>query len=85
MLCELMYRQNGDLANMLKSAQKKVPQSARLSAGGGGAKFISAMPKCLGHEFKWCFPNRVKFWYPSIYPRSLPLEIFSPYLGSEVP
>ena len=31
-----MYRQNGDLANLLKSARKKVPQSARLSAGGGG-------------------------------------------------
>ena len=34
MLCALMYRQNGDLANLLKSARKKVPQSARLSAGG---------------------------------------------------
>ena len=35
MLCALMYRQNGDLANLLKSARKKVPQSARLSAGEG--------------------------------------------------
>ena len=42
-LCALMYRQNGDLANWLKSAWKKVPQSARLSVcacvcvwGGGG-------------------------------------------------
>ena len=33
MLCALMYRQNGDLANLLKSVRKKVPQSARLSAG----------------------------------------------------
>ena len=32
MLCALMYRQNGDLANLLKSARKNVPQSARLSA-----------------------------------------------------
>ena len=35
-LCALMYRQNGDLANLLKSVRKKVPQSARLSAGGRG-------------------------------------------------
>ena len=49
MLCALMYRQNGDLANLLKSAGKKVPQSGRLSAGegGGGAIAIWAMPKCL--------------------------------------
>ena len=33
--CALIYRQNGDLENLLKSARKKVPQSARLSAGGG--------------------------------------------------
>ena len=46
MLCALMYRQNGDLANLLKLARKKVPQSARLSAGGGGAKAKRAMPKC---------------------------------------
>ena len=35
-----MYRQNGDLANLLKSARKKVPQSARLSAGGGGNRYL---------------------------------------------
>ena len=40
MLCALMYRQNGDLANLLKSARKKVPQSARLSAGGGGNGYL---------------------------------------------
>ena len=34
----------------------KVPQSARLSAGRGGAKAIRAMPKCLQHEFEWGFP-----------------------------
>ena len=33
MLCALMYRQNGDLANLLKSVRKKVPQSARLRGG----------------------------------------------------
>ena len=31
----LIYPQNGDLTKLLKSARKKVPQSARLSAGGG--------------------------------------------------
>ena len=48
MLCALMYSQNDDLANLLKSAGKKVPQSGRLSAGegGGGAIAIWAMPKC---------------------------------------
>ena len=35
MLCALMYRQNGDLANLLKSAQ-----SARFSAGGGGNRYL---------------------------------------------
>ena len=34
-LCTLMYRQNGDLANLLKLAPKKVPQSAQMSAGRG--------------------------------------------------
>ena len=29
-LCAIMYHQNGDLANLLKSAQKKSAQSARL-------------------------------------------------------
>ena len=37
--------------------EKKVPQSARLSAGGGGgAKAIRAMPKCPLHEFEEGFP-----------------------------
>ena len=31
----LIYPQNSDLTKSLKSARKKVPQSARLSAGGG--------------------------------------------------
>ena len=52
----LIYPQNGDLTKLLKSARKKVPQSARLSAG-GGAKAKRAMPKCPGHEFEWGFPK----------------------------
>ena len=54
----LIYPQNGDLKKLLKSARKKVPQSARLSAGGvgGGAKAKRAMPKCPRHEFEWGFP-----------------------------
>ena len=31
----LIYPQNGDLKKLLKSSRKKVPYSARLSAGGG--------------------------------------------------
>ena len=36
----LTYPQNGDLTKWLKSARKKVPQSARLSAGGGGNCYL---------------------------------------------
>ena len=36
-------------------ARKKVPQSARLSAGGGPIA-IWAMPKCRGRQTKWVFP-----------------------------
>ena len=43
----LIYPQNDDLTKSLKSARKKVPQSARLSAGGAVKKAIRAMPKCL--------------------------------------
>ena len=52
----LIYPQNGDLTKLLKSTRKKVPQSGRLSAG-GGAKAKRAMPKCPGHEFEWGFPK----------------------------
>ena len=52
----LIYPQNGDLTKLLKSARKKVPQSARLSAG-GGAKAKRAMPKCLRREFEEGFPK----------------------------
>ena len=59
MLCAHMYRQNSDLENLLKSARKKMPQSARLSVG-GVAKAKRAMPKCLRHEFEGGFPKLKK-------------------------
>ena len=40
----LIYPQNGDLTKLLKSARKKVPQSARLSAGGGVQKLFGQCP-----------------------------------------
>ena len=40
----LTYPQNGDLTKLLKSAQKKVPQSARLSAGGGMQSLFGQCP-----------------------------------------
>ena len=40
----LIYPQNGDLTKLLKSARKKVPKSARLSAGGGGQKLKGQCP-----------------------------------------
>ena len=40
----LIYPQSGDLTKSLKSARKKVPQSARLSAGGGGQKLKGQCP-----------------------------------------
>ena len=40
----LIYPQNGDLAKSLKSARKKVPQSVRLSAGGGGQSLFGQCP-----------------------------------------
>ena len=54
----LIYPQNGDLTKSLKSARKKVPQSARLSAGGGGKskKGNAQMPP---REFEEGFPNHI--------------------------
>ena len=40
----LIYPQNGDLTKLLKSARKKVPQSARLSADGGVQKLKGQCP-----------------------------------------
>ena len=36
MLCALIYRQNGDLANLLKSAWKKSAPECPFECGGGG-------------------------------------------------
>ena len=36
MLCALMYRQNGDLANLLKSARKKSAPECPFECWGGG-------------------------------------------------
>ena len=36
MLCALMYRQNGDLANLLKSAWKKSAPECPFECGGEG-------------------------------------------------
>ena len=36
MRCALMYRQNGDLANLLKSARKKSAPECPFECGGGG-------------------------------------------------
>ena len=57
----LTYPQNGDLTKSLKSARKKVPQSARLSAGGGGGeKKKREVPKCPGREFERGLPEAHK-------------------------
>ena len=40
----IIYPQNSDLTKSLKSARKKVPQSARLSAGGGVQKLKGQCP-----------------------------------------
>ena len=40
----VIYPQNGDLTKLLKSARKKVPQSARLSAGRGVQKLKGQCP-----------------------------------------
>ena len=60
MLCALRFRQNGDLANLLKSSRKQSAPECLFECGGGGdAKAIRAMPKCLQHEFEWGFPESV--------------------------
>ena len=53
----LIYPQNSDLTESLKSARKKVPQSARLSAGGGGGKTKKGNAQMPPREFEWGFPN----------------------------
>ena len=56
MLCALMYRQNSDLANLLKLARKKSAPECPFECGEGGAKAKRAMPKCPPREFGWGFP-----------------------------
>ena len=48
----LIYPQNGDLTKSLKLARKKVPQSALLSAGGGGQLLFGQCPNRGGAIFK---------------------------------
>ena len=44
MLCVLMYRQNGDLANLLKSARKKSAPECPFECGGGGESQLGQCP-----------------------------------------
>ena len=52
----LIYPQNGDLTKLLTSARKISAPECPFECGGGCAKAIWAMPKCLGHQFEWGFP-----------------------------
>ena len=40
MLCALMYRQNGDLANLLKSVRKKSAPECPFECGGGCNRYL---------------------------------------------
>ena len=40
MLCALMYRQNGDLANLLKLARKKSAPECPFECGGGSNRYL---------------------------------------------
>ena len=40
MLCALMHRQNGDLANLLKSARKKSAPECPFECGGGSNRYL---------------------------------------------
>ena len=44
MLCALMYHQNGDLANLLKSARKKSAPECPFECGGGGQSLFGQCP-----------------------------------------
>ena len=44
MLCTLMYRQNGDLANLLKSARKKSAPECPNECGEGGQILFGQCP-----------------------------------------
>ena len=44
MLCALMYRQNGDLANLLKSAREKSAPECPFECGGGVQSLFGQCP-----------------------------------------
>ena len=50
----VIYPQNGDLTMLLKSGRKEVPQSARLSAG-GGALIKKGLPLQVDGVFMFFF------------------------------
>ena len=56
----LIYPQNGDLTKLLKSARKKVPQSARLSAGGGVQKLKGQCPNAPSMNLRGASLTAVK-------------------------
>ena len=49
---EKMVKKNGKNGKMVKSRLKKVPQSARLSAGGGGEMLFGQCPHGGGDKLK---------------------------------
>ena len=58
MLCALMYRQNGDLANLLKSAWKKSAPGCPFECGGGVQSLFGQCPnrgdaKFSGASLTW--------------------------------
>ena len=56
----LIYPQNGDLTKLLKSARKKVPQSARFSAGGGVQKLKGQCPNAQDMNLSGASPSAVQ-------------------------
>ena len=51
MLCALMYRQNGDLANLLKSARKTSAPECPFECGGGGNRYRGDI-YCIGASLR---------------------------------
>ena len=52
MLCALMYRQNGDLANLLKLARKKSGPECPYECGAGGQILFGQCPNRVGNFWK---------------------------------
>ena len=59
----LIYPQNGDLTKLLKSAPKKVPQSARLSAGRGVQKLKGQCPNAPCVNLRNASLSNVKIFF----------------------